>query len=96
MSSVSLWAWLDRLDKTHDQDGLLSGAIVLFEDLGWTIGPVVAGLLFMPAGTAWTITLCAAPIFVVWILSAFLLQNHSSNPNIETTLEIPRRARHKS
>ena len=96
MASVSLWAWLDRLDKTHDQDGLLNGTIVLFEDLGWAIGPIAAGFLFVPAGAAWTITLCAAPIFIVWILSSFLLRNHSSNPNIDPIVEIPRHARHKS
>lgn len=96
MASVSLWAWLDRLDKNHDQDGLLNGAIVLFEDFGWAIGPIIAGFLFVPAGVGWTLALCSVPIFIVWFISVFFLRNHSSLPIHGAILEIPHRARHKS
>jgi len=97
MSHVSLWAWLDRLDAKHDEDGLVSAAIVLFEDLGWTIGPALAGLLFVAIGPAWTIALCSAPIFLTWIASVvFFSERHepaSSRPAVRH--ESPRRLRHK-
>lgn len=97
MSNVSLWAWLDRLDAKHDEDGLVSGAIVLFEDLGWTIGPALAGLLYVGTGPAWTIALCSAPIFVTWLASvAFFSERHEPLSSRQVVRrESPRRLRHK-
>lgn len=97
MSNVSLWAWLDRLDTKHDKDGLISGSIVLFEDLGWTIGPILAGFLFVGVGPAWTIALCSTPIFLTWIASIILLNKHHkpTPPQSKAHLEAPHRLRHK-
>ncbi|MCR4312201.1 MAG: MFS transporter, partial [Candidatus Uhrbacteria bacterium] len=95
-SGVSLWAWLERLDKRHDKDGLVNGAIVLFEDLGWTIGPIVAGLLFVPIGASWTIAFCATPIIIVWLISAFSMHDFPpSSASVFTPMDRPRQPRHK-
>lgn len=76
MSLVSLWTWLDRLDSKHDEDGLISGAIVLFEDIGWTAGPVIAGLLYEKVGPGWTIATAAVPILLLWLLSLIVITTH--------------------
>lgn len=97
MSNVSLWAWLNRLDARHDEDGLVSGAIVLFEDLGWTIGPAVAGLLFVGIGPAWTIAFCSAPIFLTWLASIAFFSKRRDPVSSEQAVRraSPRRLRHK-
>lgn len=96
MSSVSLWTWLDRLDAKHTDDGLVSGTIVLFEDLGWTIGPALAGVLFASTSPTWTITLCALPIFFTWMASLFFLRHHRQQSPRRYAFSAPRRPRHKS
>lgn len=72
ISSISLWAWLNRLDKSHAEDGAVSGAITLFQDLGWTLGPVIAGILYNYVGASWTIALGASIIFITFILSVII------------------------
>jgi len=90
MSAVSLWNWLDRLDKKHNEDGLINGAIVLAEDIGWTIGPIFAGLLYNLVGPKWTIVAAALPIFLVWLISIILTRHHVQAPS-----PIPERHPHK-
>ena len=65
MSDVSLWAWLHKLDKNHLDNGLVSGAIVLFQDLGWAVGPLLAGLLFSRVRTTYTLITGATFILLV-------------------------------
>ncbi len=74
MSSVSLWSWLERLDTDHQDDGLVNGAIVFFEDIGWTIGPVAAGFLFASVGPSLTIAIGALPILLAWLFAIFFLR----------------------
>jgi MFS family permease len=75
MASISLWAWLDVLDKKHSEDALVSGAITLFQDIGWTIGPVIGGLLFGLVGASWTILTGSLLIFSTWVISSLLLSH---------------------
>lgn len=94
MSSVSLWSWLNRLDKNHNEDGLINGAIIMFEDLGWTIGPMFAGILYSWFGPALTITLAALPILGVWLVALFI--THRSEAVLTPVYtEYPKRHRHK-
>lgn len=79
MSSSSLWSWIESLDKDHRHDGLMNGVIVFFEDMGWTVGPAVAGVLFGLVGPSWTIALAAIPIFMVWVFSIFFFR-HKPEP----------------
>lgn len=79
MSLISLWTWLDKLDTEHKEDGMVSGAIVLFEDLGWTIGPVFAGLMYEKIGAGWTIATAAVPILLLWIVSLIVISTHSAS-----------------
>jgi len=98
MSSVSLWAWLDQLDTKHERDGLMTGAISFFQDLGWTIGPIIAGFLYTQVGPAWAITGAALPIFFTWILSAvfFGTVSRTSWKAMTWSGEVPMRPRHKN
>ncbi len=42
---VALWAWLDeRTSKVH-HEGIVAGGLTFVEDLGWSTGPVLAGIL---------------------------------------------------
>ncbi|MFA6304382.1 MAG: MFS transporter [Patescibacteria group bacterium] len=94
MASISLWSWLHSLDKEHANDGLLSGAINLFQDLGWAIGPIISGFLFTLIGPSWTIMFSAVLLFATWIVYQFLIKQHRLS---STGIDIPKkphRARH--
>ncbi len=97
MSNVSLWAWLDDLDKDHQDDGLINGAVSVFEDLGWTIGPVAAGFLFLAIGPSYTILVGAIPLFLTWCVALILIQFHAPAAARVRSVDhhIPRRLRHK-
>ena len=93
MAGISLWAWLHNLDREHTHDGTVAGAISLFHDLGWTIGPIAAGILYTLVGPSWSIVLGAIPIFCTWILYQFFIHQHS-HPHIPFA-ELPRRPHHR-
>ena len=68
-TNISLWSWLSKKDKDHQSDGAISGTISMFQDLGWTIGPIAAGFLYIAIGPEWTISIASMPIFLTFILS---------------------------
>ena len=68
LASISLWSWLHNLDENHQHDGLISGTITFFEDLGWAIGPLIAGALYDPIGPTLTIALSSGLLIVVWLI----------------------------
>src|ERR1035437_2442254 len=72
LSEVSLWSWINRLERNHDQDGSLSGIVILFGDLGYAVGPIFAGILYETMGPEWTIAICAAPIGILWICYSYM------------------------
>lgn len=42
---IALWAWLDqRTSKVH-HEGIVAGTLTFVEDIGWSTGPVLAGIL---------------------------------------------------
>ena len=97
MTGIALWSWLHSLDKQHDQDGAISGVINLSSDLGWAIGPMVAGVLYTLIGPSWTILIGAIPIFVVWIFYQLVLRRrHIHLPSIFPLPVKPHRVRFRS
>ena len=76
MASISLWSWLHALDRDHDSDGAISGVINLFNDFGWAVGPIMAGVLYGLIGATWTIVISAVPIFLLWIIYQFVMHKH--------------------
>jgi predicted MFS family arabinose efflux permease len=101
MASVSLWAWLDHLDKDHAEDGLVTGVLTLSEDLGWTVGPIIAGCFFVPLGPTWTIAIGAGLIFISWLASSILLSRSKVSrfalliAHLRHMNHVPHRAPHK-
>lgn len=97
LSSVSLWAWLDNLNSKHTEDGLISGAITASADLGWAVGPILAGILFGLVGPTWTIVAGSFLLFLTWIISVAHTTNH---PGLKHALPArhakPHRHRHKT
>ena len=83
IAEISLWAWMHKLDKKHLDDGLVSGVIVLFSDLGWCIGPIMAGFALPRLGSSYAILLGAGLLFVLWITTTALTWS--------AKLEIPER-----
>lgn len=77
LSSIALWSWLDKLDIEHNTDGEVSSVISFFQDLGWTIGPVSAGILYGIFGGEVTISLGAIPLLITFLVSTFLIVKHS-------------------
>jgi len=80
MASISLWSWLHSLDHQHAHDGLIAGVISLFEDLGWAIGPIFAGLLYGIIGPSYTIACAGIILFLTWIIYQFLMKHHKKAP----------------
>lgn len=97
MSSIALWSWLHHLDREHDHDGAVSSVISIADDLGYAIGPVIAGLLYSAFGPGLSITLGALPIFILWVLYFALV--HKRSPMEDMLALAParmRKWRHKS
>jgi MFS family permease len=76
MAGISLWSWLHSLDKNHDHDGMITGVIMLFSDLGWACGPIFAGIFYNLIGPSWTILVASLPIFIVWIFYQYTVRIH--------------------
>jgi len=96
MAGVSLWSWLHSLDKNHAQDGAVAGVINLFDDLGWAIGPIAAGILYELTGATWTIVFGAIPIFAVWMIYQFMLRKHPPHPLASAKIPLkPHRRRYR-
>lgn len=76
MAGISLWSWLHSLDKDHAHDGAVASIITLFEDLGWMIGPALAGVLYTFIGPSWTVAVGALPLFALWFVYWTVFQKH--------------------
>ncbi|MDB5259468.1 MAG: hypothetical protein JWO73_676 [Candidatus Taylorbacteria bacterium] len=100
MAGISLWSWLHALDKQHDHDGMISGVINLFSDLGWAIGPIFAGVLYGLVGPSWTILIAAIPIFIAWVIYQFFVRLHPGQILTAVALadipKKPHKARHRT
>jgi MFS family permease len=96
MSSVSLWAWLDVMDEKHTEDALVSGAVNTFEDLGYTIGPILAGVLFGLIGPSWTVAVGGCFILVTWAVSMIFVSRYGRGRHIpRARYKKPHHFRHK-
>jgi predicted MFS family arabinose efflux permease len=67
---------LDKLDTNHSTDGEVSSVISFFDDLGWTIGPLCAGLFYGMFGGELTISFGAIPLLLTFIVSLILIVKH--------------------
>ena len=76
MANIALWSWLHHLDHVHDQDGAISAVITFADDIGYALGPVLAGILYTAVGPGLAISLGALPIFILWILYYILVHKH--------------------
>lgn len=68
LATVGLWSWLDTLDRHHDEDGIVAGAITLADDLGWTIGPIMAGILLATSNAPTAILASSVPLFALFLI----------------------------
>jgi len=97
VAGISLWSWLHLLDKDHAHDGTIAGVITFSEDLGWTLGPMAAGALFMLLGPSLAIAFSALPIFIVWVVYYAKVHHHFPLEAVYSFIpHHPRRRRHKS
>ena len=96
IASLPLWAWLHRLDKNHNKDGLISGMINLFEDLGWALGPLIASLLYTLIGPKLTIALGAIPILILLFVYELTVRKHLMHISLLEAPKKPHKHRHKS
>lgn len=76
LSTIALWSWLDKLDVDHNTDGEIASVISFFQDLGWTIGPVCAGILYGIFGGELTLSFSAIPILITFLISTILIIKH--------------------
>ena len=98
MAGLSLWSWLHSLDREHANDGVIAGVIGFFQDLGWTIGPIFAGIAYGLVGPSMTIILGAIPIFIIWAIYQIKIKEHHMHHELLFALipKKPHRARHKT
>lgn len=96
LTSLSLWAWLYEVDKDKQHYGLISGIIGLFEDLGWAIGPIAAGILYGIIGPTFTIGVGGILIFLNLVIF-YLFLGHKIPKTLSLGLipKKPSRSRHK-
>ena len=73
LTGLSLWAWMYSIDTHHEHYGLITGMISLFDDFGWTIGPIIAGILYTIIGPSWTIGIGGIMILINLITYVFLV-----------------------
>lgn len=75
LTGLSLWSWLYSLDKDHEHYGLVTGVVELWADLGWTVGPILAGFLYTIIGPSWTISVGGIIILINLIMYLFMLRS---------------------
>lgn len=97
LTYISLWAWLNSLCKDENDDGLVSGIVGMFEDLGWAIGPIVAGILYSNVGPQMTIMSGGLVLLILFIVYLFKFSNFNNNFYFSTKrYDVrPHRHRHK-
>ncbi len=95
VASLPLWAWMHKLDKKHNKDGLVSGIINLFSDIGWAVGPLIAGITYYILGPTFAIAIGAIPIAVVLVIYHVTVRKHTLKVSILEAPRKPHKARHK-
>ncbi len=45
LAVIALWAWLNKRTTHVHHEGIIAGGVIFMEDLGWCIGPILAGVL---------------------------------------------------
>ncbi len=48
--TITLWSWVDSLAPQGTRYGLITGSLTFLADLGWTLGPIIGGLLYVTLG----------------------------------------------
>ncbi len=96
IASIPLWAWLHQLDKKHNKDGLISGTINLFEDLGWAIGPLLAGIIYPIFGAQLSIFVGAIPLLLLLFIYYFIVRKHVISISLFEVPKKPHKHRHKT
>ena len=94
-ASLPLWAWLHELDEKHNKDGMISGVLNLFSDLGWAIGPLFAGIVYTFTGPTMTIVIGAIPIFAVLVIYYAIVQKHVIQVSVFNAPRRPHKQRHR-
>lgn len=95
MASISLWAWLDTIEKNHKDDGKISAILNLSGDLGWGIGPILAWVLYTWIWASWTIIVGWWMLLLTFIVYYILVKKHPvSIPTIASTPK-PHTFKHK-
>ncbi|MBP6944763.1 MFS transporter [Patescibacteria group bacterium] len=95
--TVSLWSWLNHLNHDHVHDGLIASIIAFFQDLGWVIGPIIAGFAYTRFGASQTILFGAGVVCISWAINSIALRN-SAGTILHTPpspLPVPYHDRHK-
>lgn len=81
MSTLSLWSWLHRIDKNNN-NGFISGVVTFSQDLGWAIGPVIAGVLYSFIGPSFAIFIGGLFVLVNFIFFNFWIKYHISDSSV--------------
>lgn len=74
MASVSLWSWMNQLNKDRAHHGLIASFIGFAQDIGWVVGPILAGVLYGRIGASWTIFCGCVLVYISWLVSALIVK----------------------
>jgi MFS family permease len=96
MTSLPLWVWMHALDSKHNRDGLISGLLTFSGDIGWAVGPLLAGVLYETVGPTLSISIGALPIAFVFVLYYLAVRQRMVKIPIFDAPPKPHTYRHKS
>lgn len=80
LTGLSLWSWLYSIDTDHEHYGLITGMIEVWSDLGWTVGPIIAGILYTVVGPSWAIAIGGMVILIN--LAVYIVMVKHPLPNL--------------
>ena len=95
LAELSLWAWLYSTDSEHKHYGLITGVTEVWSDLGWTVGPILGGILYTTVGPSWAIAI--GGMIILLNLVVYIIMLGHPLPKIWKSLPIhhKKQPRHK-
>lgn len=95
LTGLSLWAWLYTIDSHQEHYGLITGMIVIWDDLGWTTGPILGGVLYTFVGPSWSIAIGGVCVLINLAVYITLVKHPMPNLFKEFSPYHERKIRHK-
>lgn len=71
---ITLWAWIDERAPEEQHHAIVTGVISFLEDLGWAIGPAIAGIFLASSGAPAVLRLGSLIILIGVLIILWLMR----------------------